>query len=126
MVSCEKEQNDSYFIFKNNVGLPITQDTIKLSTLTDVTTYIDIYYKESDPKIIQEVRGVDEQNIIDITDSSIVELLSHGWSGKEGFKFRKLKILTNISDLNSPFGSSVKITSILDNGQSKSVVYLII
>lgn len=117
--SCDKQENEPYIIFKDSNALVINMDTIEVESASVQELLIETGFNGSSPRYL---RQIDNGEIIDISGSSDVKLISHGFSN---LSFEKVEVTTNISDLNLTNGSIIKTTVRLGTDLSKSKYYKI-
>lgn len=117
--SCDKPEKEPYIIFKDGNANVINKDTIEVESASVQVLLIETGFEGSSPRYLRQINNGE---IIDISDSSDVKLISHGFSNLD---FEKVEITTNISDLNLTNGSIIKTTVRLGTDLSKSKYYKI-
>ncbi len=117
--SCNNQDNEPYIIIKDSNTKIIGQDTIEVEAQSVQELLIETGYEVSSPDYLRQINN---ENIIDISDSSDVDIYRHGSSG---INFENVKLTTNISDMNLTKGSIIKTTVRLGSNMSKSIYYKI-
>ncbi len=116
--SCNND-DDPYIIIKDSNTEIISQDTIEVESQSVQELLIEAGYKVSSPSYLRQINNND---LIDISDSSDVDVYRHGSSG---INFENVKLTTNISDMDLTKGSIIKTTVRLGSDMSKSIYYKI-
>lgn len=117
LISCDNQEKEPYVIFKDSDAQVIDQDTLEAELTSVQELLIESGYKGSSVKYLRQINNGD---IVDITDSTDVELVMHGFSA---INFEKVFLTTDISDFNPSVGSTIKITVRLGTDLSKSIYY---
>lgn len=117
--SCDKQNSEPYIIFKDNNAQVITKDTIEVASTSIQELLVETGFKGSTPTYLRQINN---DEIIDISDSTDVTLLSHGFADLD---FEKVVITTNIIDLHVTNGTIIKTTVRLGTDLSKSIYYKI-
>ncbi len=121
--SCDKQEgeqnNEPYIILKDGNAEIINQDTIEVDSISVQELLIETGFEGSSPRYLRQINNGD---IVDISDSSDVELISYSRSEIE---FENIILTTNITDMHLTNGSIIKTTVRLGTDMSKSIYYKI-
>ena len=117
--SCDKQGKEPYVIFKDSNAKVINQDTIEVELISVQELIIESGFKGSSPKYLRQINNGD---IVDISDSNDVKIMSHLFAEIE---VEKAVLTTNISDMNLTNGSIIRTTVRLGTDVSKSKYYKI-
>lgn len=118
--SCDKESKEPYIIFKDSKAIELNQDTIEVEAVSNQELLIESYFDSSSPVYLREINN---DSIIDISDSTDVNLTTHGYSGIEDLNFEKVVLSTYISNMDLTSGAIIRITVRVGSDCSKSIYY---
>ncbi len=117
--SCNEPEQDPYIVFKDSDANVITVDTIEVESASVQELLIETGFHGSSPRYLRQINNGE---IIDISTSDDVYVLSHGYSTID---FEKVELTTNISEMNLASGSIIRITARIETDLSQSIYYKI-
>ncbi|WP_375580100.1 hypothetical protein ABWH96_03260 [Marivirga tractuosa] len=117
--SCDEPDQEPYIVFKDSDAKEITIDTIEVESESVQELLIETGFHGSSPRYLRQINNGE---IINITTSDDVYVLSHGFSNID---FEKVELTTNISEMNLASGSIIRTTARIETDLSKSIYYKI-
>lgn len=117
--SCDEPDQEPYIVFKDSDAKEITVDTIEVESESLQELLIETGFHGSSPRYLRQINNGE---IINITTSDDVYVLSHGFSNID---FEKVELTTNISEMNLASGSIIRTTARIETDLSKSIYYKI-